>query len=159
MKKWMTVFFFVLVVAFTSACSNATDSGTTTTNSESQAENSMQEQSKLQLLENDKVGQYLADAQGKTLYYFTKDKQKVSNCKGDCLQKWPAFSANNLEIPEGFTKEDFATITREDTGQKQVTYKGYPLYYFANDKTKGDVNGQGVKNAWYTVNQKTKFKQ
>ncbi|KIV56789.1 hypothetical protein AM501_23500 [Aneurinibacillus migulanus] len=78
------------------------------------------------------------------------------------------FSERNFSFEPSFyfyrclkqkAKEDFATITRKDTGQKQVTYKGYPLYYFANDETKGDVNGQGVKNAWYTVNQKNEFKQ
>ena len=45
---------------------------------------------------------------------------------------------------------DFGTITRED-GQKQTTYKGMPLYYFAGDKAAGEVKGQGVKDVWYVA--------
>ena len=112
----------------------------------------------LQLLKNDKVGDYLADSEGKTLYYFTKDEAGKSNCSGDCLANWPAFTQGDFAVPEGFDKKDFGTITRADNGKKQVTYKGYPLYYFAKDQQKGDVNGQGVKDVWYIVNSKTEFK-
>ncbi|WP_425423161.1 hypothetical protein [Siminovitchia fordii] len=49
-------------------------------------------------------------------------------------------------------------MTREDTDAEQVTYKGYPLYYFAKDQNKGDVNGQGVKDVWYLINKDTDFK-
>ncbi|MGG0654998.1 hypothetical protein [Rummeliibacillus pycnus] len=112
----------------------------------------------LQLLKNDKVGDYLADSEGKTLYYFTKDQAGKSNCSGDCLANWPAFNQEDFAVPEGFDKKDFGTITRADNSEKQVTYKGYPLYYFAKDQQKGDVNGQGVKDVWYIVNSKTEFK-
>jgi len=46
--------------------------------------------------------------------------------------------------------DDFATITRED-GQKQTTYKGLPLYYFAGDKAASDANGQGVRDVWFVA--------
>ncbi|MGE7766900.1 hypothetical protein [Peribacillus sp. NPDC096540] len=36
------------------------------------------------MLRSDKVGKYLADQEGITLYYFTKDDSSVSNCNGQC---------------------------------------------------------------------------
>ncbi len=105
----------------------------------------------LQVLQNASVGKYLADTKGITLYYFKKDKPGVSNCKDDCLVTWPAFAPNNLQIPQGMNQKDFGTITRPDTGQKQVTFQGYPLYYFINDKAQGDTNGQGINNVWFVI--------
>ena len=37
--------------------------------------------------------------------------------------------------------DSLATIERDD-GSKQVTYNGWPLYYFANDRQPGNTNGQ-----------------
>lgn len=108
---------------------------------------------KLQVLKSEGIGKYLADDQGMTLYYFTKDEPGVSNCKDKCLEIWPPFHAENIVAPRGFNKRDLGTITRED-GQKQTTYKGYPLYYFIKDKQVGDLNGQGVNNVWFTLDKK-----
>lgn len=112
----------------------------------------------LQLLQDDKVGEYLADTKGMALYYFKKDEPKTSKCSGECLDNWPPFMEKDFDVPEGFEKSDFGTITREDTGAEQVTYKGYPLYYFVKDRNKGDVIGQGVKNVWFLINKDTDFK-
>lgn len=112
----------------------------------------------LNLLENEKLGKYLADSEGMTLYYFKKDEIGKSNCANECLENWPPFAKKDFDVPEGFDKNDFGTIKREDTGTEQVTYKGFPLYYFVNDKLEGDVNGEGVKEVWYIVNDETTFK-
>jgi predicted lipoprotein with Yx(FWY)xxD motif len=42
------------------------------------------------------------------------------------------------------------TSPRTD-GAEQVTYNGWPLYYFANDAAPGDTNGQGVNDVWYVI--------
>jgi hypothetical protein len=36
-------------------------------------------------------------------------------------------------------------------GSSQVTYGGWPLYYYSGDAAPGDVNGQGVNGVWYVV--------
>jgi hypothetical protein len=45
-------------------------------------------------------------------------------------------------------------IIRREEGSSQVTYNGWPLYYFARDIKAGDITGQGRQNAcgtWYLV--------
>ncbi|MGW6380760.1 beta-propeller fold lactonase family protein [Peribacillus butanolivorans] len=108
---------------------------------------------KLKRLRSDKVGTYLADQEGMTLYYFTKDDSSVSNCKGQCSEIWPPFHADNIISAKGFNKKEFKPIIRDD-GQKQTTYKGHPLYYFVKDKQAGDINGQGVNNVWFVLGKK-----
>lgn len=97
-----------------------------------------------------KLGNYLVDSDGKTLYYFDKDPVGASVCSGTCLENWPAFHANGIQVPKGMNASDFSEITRED-GTKQTTFKGYPLYYFVKDAKRGDLNGQAVNNVWYVV--------
>ncbi|MCH6265031.1 hypothetical protein [Neobacillus citreus] len=169
MEKWSWLTLFLLAGVLLVGCSakeNAKDKDTSNQAKETavvvnkDAEKvADKSDTALQLKENEKVGNYLADAKGMTLYYFAKDQPNTSNCSGECLQNWPAFYSENLEAPEGLNKEDFSTITRADTGEKQTTYKGFPLYYFVNDKAAGDVNGQGVKDVWFIVNNETTFPQ
>ncbi|GGJ88886.1 hypothetical protein GCM10007063_09280 [Lentibacillus kapialis] len=151
-KLWILAAVLIAVLVLT-ACSG---------DSENDAENGDQSKEKgedvktgMQVMDNEKVGKYLADSKGMTLYIFTKDEKNVSNCKGKCLKNWPAYYTKDLNVPKGYDKSDFGTITRQDTGEKQTTYKGYPLYYFVKDKEKGKVNGQEVKDAWYVVNDQT----
>jgi len=63
---------------------------------------------------------------------------------------WPAFAPESVIVPSALNPADFSTITRAD-GTKQLTFKGYPLYYFVKDKVRGDVTGQGVGEVWYMV--------
>lgn len=151
MKKRIFTLVILSIIFVLAACGKSTEEKTETDQSDPAPADS------LQLLKNDKVGEYLADSQGKTLYYFKKDEAGKSNCSGDCLATWPAFTQEDFAVPEGFDKKDFGTITRADNSEKQVTYKGFPLYYFAKDQQKGDVNGQGVKDVWFIVNSKTEF--
>lgn len=158
MKKWMflvTIFTTVLLVAACSGGVNENAQGYNVEEASNNDQENEQETASLQLLDNEKVGQYLADSKGMSLYYFTKDQPGKSNCSGDCLANWPPFVAQEFEVPEGFNKDDFGTIKREDTGEEQVTFKGYPLYYFVNDKAEGDVTGQGINNVWFIVNTET----
>jgi predicted lipoprotein with Yx(FWY)xxD motif len=101
-----------------------------------------------------KLGNYLVDSQGVSLYYFDKDPSGSSVCTGDCLVKWPAFHADSIVIPKGLKAEDFGEITRSD-GAKQTTFKGYPLYYFFQDTKRGDLKGQSLGNVWFVVNPAT----
>jgi predicted lipoprotein with Yx(FWY)xxD motif len=100
--------------------------------------------------EKEGVGKYLTDTEGKSLYWFKKDAPGTSACVGPCVEKWPIYYRDAVKAPEGVKAEDFGTITRGD-GSKQTTFRGYPLYYWVNDKQAGDTSGQGVNNVWYVI--------
>ena len=96
------------------------------------------------------LGNYLVDAKGMTLYYFAKDSVGKSTATAAILQNWPIFNPGSFVPVSTINTADFGTITRDD-GLKQATYKGYPLYYYAKDKTSGDTLGQGVNNVWFVI--------
>ena len=41
--------------------------------------------------------------------------------------------------------------TLRDDGTTQVTYNGWPLYYFVGDAAAGDVAGQNVNEIWFVL--------
>ena len=91
---------------------------------------------------------YLADSNGMTLYYFTKDSSGASTCAGTCSDRWPAFYTDNVMVPVGMDAKEFGNITRAD-GKKQSTFRGWPLYYWVGDKAPGQTAGQGVNGVWF----------
>ena len=96
------------------------------------------------------LGKILTGDKGLTLYYFTKDVAGTSTCAGECLATWPVFYKADIKTGSGLSASDFGSIDRTD-GTKQSTYKGWPLYYFINDKAAGDVKGEGVKSVWFAA--------
>jgi predicted lipoprotein with Yx(FWY)xxD motif len=104
----------------------------------------------VKIQEKEGIGKYLTDTEGKTLYWFKKDAPGKSSCSGACLEKWPIYYRETVAAPKGIKADDFGTITRED-GKKQTTFRGYPLYYWVNDKQAGDTKGQGVNNVWLVI--------
>ena len=42
-------------------------------------------------------------------------------------------------------------MTMRSNGAHQVTYAGYPLYYYAADKKAGQASGEGFEKTWYVV--------
>lgn len=102
--------------------------------------------------ENADLGTIFTDAEGMTLYIFLKDTPNSgeSTCYDQCEQNWPVFSADEpLTLPDGVSGE-LGTIERTD-GTMQVTYNGWPLYYWAADQKPGDATGQGVGDVWFVA--------
>jgi predicted lipoprotein with Yx(FWY)xxD motif len=98
---------------------------------------------------NSKLGDILVDADGRTLYAFTKDKGDQSACSGQCATNWPALSGT-ATAGTGIQAALLST-SKQANGSTQVTYGGKPLYYFAGDAKPGDTNGQGVGKVWFVV--------
>jgi predicted lipoprotein with Yx(FWY)xxD motif len=99
------------------------------------------------------VGKVLVAANGRTLYLFTADKGKKSTCYGQCAGYWPPLFAGKPSVGTGLKAAMLGTTKRRD-GKLQVTYAGHPLYFFAQDKKAGQVNGQGFVHfggAWWVV--------
>jgi len=98
------------------------------------------------------LGTILVDANGMTLYYFAADipASGISSCSGPCIGIWPVFSPGTVTVSAPLAASDFSSFVRDD-GKTQVTYRGWPLYYFAKDATPGDVNGENVLGTWFVV--------
>lgn len=97
------------------------------------------------------LGTILVDGAGMALYLFTKDTQGSgqSTCEGECLAAWPAL-VGDPEAGEGVDPALLGTITRSD-GTTQVSYNGWPLYYWVKDSAPGDTTGQGVNEVWWVL--------
>jgi predicted lipoprotein with Yx(FWY)xxD motif len=108
-------------------------------------------QATVMVAKSDALGEFLVDGQGRTLYLFTKDSKDTTTCYDACLAKWPALLTTGTPVAgTGVTASLFGTIQRKDSTM-QVTYNGWPLYYYVNDKAAGDTTGQEVGNVWYVV--------
>ena len=100
---------------------------------------------------NDNLGSFLVDDKGMTLYLFTKDTANVSNCYDKCETAWPPLlTTGKPAAGNGVDASKLGTTTRKD-GAVQVTYNGWPLYYYQKDKAPGDVVGQDVGDVWFVV--------
>ena len=108
-----------------------------------------QDDSPVAVGETDELGQFLTDAEGMTLYLFTKDEPGKSNCYDQCAENWPPFMADSTTLPEGVAGE--LTVVARDDGTEQLAYNGWPLYYWVQDQAPGDTTGQGVGDVWYVV--------
>ncbi len=109
-----------------------------------------QEAATVQVATDAALGPILTDAEGMTLYLFTKDEGGVSVCYDECAQRWPPLLVEGAPVaPEGLSGE--LGVTERTDGTWQVTYNGWPLYYFAADTAAGDTTGQGVGEVWYVV--------
>ncbi|MDQ3292081.1 MAG: hypothetical protein M3Q05_12415 [Bacteroidota bacterium] len=106
------------------------------------------------------LGSYLVDKDGRTLYYFSNDANGQNNCPGGCEALWPYFNVENLTadmIGEGLEMADFGTVTAAN-GKKQLTYKTWPLYYYAPAvngtntlEAPNQTTGEGVGGVWFVA--------
>lgn len=96
--------------------------------------------------ESTELGSFLTDAEGMTLYIFTKDvaDSGASVCNDDCAANWPPFFVVGATLPEG-TAGELTVITRDDDSS-QLAYNGMPLYLFV-----GDTTGEGVGDVWWVA--------
>lgn len=95
------------------------------------------------------LGDIVVDGEGRTLYMFVPDDQGDPTCTDDCASAWPP-SEGPATAGEGADGALLATAPHP-SGVTQVTYNGWPLYYFASDAAPGDVNGQGVNDVWFVI--------
>jgi predicted lipoprotein with Yx(FWY)xxD motif len=94
----------------------------------------------------------LVNAQGMTLYSLSGEQNGKWICTSTaCTGIWHPVTAPSSGTPSGSVGA-LGTVKRPD-GTMQVTYKGMPLYTFANDTKPGDAKGQGIKDVgtWTAV--------
>ncbi len=82
----------------------------------------------------DEVIQYFTDDKGLTLYTWKNDKFNTNKfTKPDFSNNgaWPIYEETEITIPSVLNSADFGVINVH--GRNQLTYKGWPLYYFGQD--------------------------
>ncbi len=105
----------------------------------------------------DGIGNYLADVNGRTLYWSKNDSPGKSACIGSCAEKWPPFfSGAILSASPYMNAGEFGVIERAD-GKKQNTFRGFPLYYYSVDIRPGDTAGHNLGSVWFVIDPE-KFK-
>jgi predicted lipoprotein with Yx(FWY)xxD motif len=93
----------------------------------------------------------LADANGRTLYWFAPDTAARSACYGSCAAYWPPVKGPATAGP-GVTGT-LSVLTRSD-GSVQAAYNGHPLYTYVGDSAPGQANGNGLNlngGLWHEV--------
>jgi predicted lipoprotein with Yx(FWY)xxD motif len=152
------------LVVFLSACGSSspsagsaygsgvvTQAATPTTASGSGAMSS-QPKDAILTIKKTKIGYVLANAQGYTLYWYSKDVKDSgrSDCTSGCLTAWPALTGKPVAESGIKLNGTLGTITRPG-GTVQATYNGYPLYRYASDMSPGAVLGNGAGGVWHVI--------
>jgi predicted lipoprotein with Yx(FWY)xxD motif len=85
-------------------------------------------------LRNTRYGPILFDANDRVLYGFTRDKRGgKSTCYGACAAAWPVYFAKGKVNAMRGVKQSLIGTVRRRNGRLQVTYNGWPLYYYAHE--------------------------
>ncbi len=103
---------------------------------------------------NGKLGTFLTDAAGHTIYVFAADTTTQSTCYGSCASFWPPVLTSGAPSGSGGVAAAKLGTTKRNDGTTQVTYNGHPLYTFKLDGAPGDTNGQGKNingGLWWVV--------
>ena len=84
---------------------------------------------------------YFSDPKGITLYGFAIDSFNINKfTKADFSNNpvWPIYETDKVVVPSILDKALFTAITV--FGKKQLTYKGWPIYYFGADNMQRGLN-------------------
>ena len=86
----------------------------------------------------------LVNRRGLTLYSLSVEQKGRFICKDQsCLSLWIPLVIHKGTTPTGALH--LGTVRRPD-GRTQVSYRGLPVYTFAQDSKPGDVKGNGFKD-------------
>ncbi len=135
----------IILAIILSACASASPAAGTPTAGASSGP------ATIDVSQNAALGSFLVDSKGMTLYLYTVDTPNTTNCYGPCAVAWPPLLTSGAPIAgTGVDASLLGTTTRTD-GTTQVTYNGWPLYYFATDKVAGDTTGENVQGVWFVI--------
>jgi predicted lipoprotein with Yx(FWY)xxD motif len=93
----------------------------------------------------------LVTTKGLSLYSLSIERNGRFSCtNSSCLSVWKPLTVAKGATPTGTSR--LGTVRRPD-GTTQVTYRAGPLYRFAQDHNRGDVNGNGFKDVgtWHVI--------
>jgi predicted lipoprotein with Yx(FWY)xxD motif len=78
-------------------------------------------------------GQMLFDDRGQAIYLFQPEADGRPACYGECETAWPPVLTRGEPVASGGLRPTLlGTVERRD-GSRQVTYGGWPLYFYAHE--------------------------
>ena len=97
------------------------------------------------IVRSTQYGRVLFDGRSRVLYAFTRDRRGgPSRCYDACARAWPVYFARSTVIRAGAgVKKALIGKTRRRDGRLQLTYNGWPLYFYVNEGP-GEVRCQNV---------------
>lgn len=98
--------------------------------------------------EDPKLGEIVVDKNGMTVYRFKKDKawpKPVSNCTGECLEKWPLVEPVDFADTKGIQEKGYMIFDRTDGKGKQQTINCSPIYTFMRRQGSGRHQRPGCR--------------
>lgn len=113
-----------------------------------------QTQAIVSLTQHAALGPILTDASGRTLYLTTGDTPNKTNCFGSSADRWPSLLTIALPAAGAGIRSDLLGTIKREEGSTQVTYNGWPLYYFNRDDRPGFTAGQNITDTcgiWYVL--------
>ena len=85
------------------------------------------------MLGDSQFGPVIFDAGGQAIYLFEPESDGVPQCYGDCAVAWPPVLTTGAPgVGAGLDGAALGVVERDDGGT-QVTYNGWPLYYYAHE--------------------------
>ncbi|HKU38370.1 MAG TPA: hypothetical protein VJR89_09490 [Polyangiales bacterium] len=102
---------------------------------------------------------FMTNRTGRTVYVFMNDTAgapPTSACIDKCLDAWPVWNApaslDAMVLPSSMKASDFGSFERTIAGQtvKQLTYRGFPLYFHSTDTEPGATTGH-MTGAWRVI--------
>jgi predicted lipoprotein with Yx(FWY)xxD motif len=96
-------------------------------------------------------GNFVVDGSGRSVYALigTRGGSGINRCSGPCLGVWPPVPAPAAPtVGSGLSPAGLRAVS--GFAGAQMSYSGWPLYYYHHDMRPGDTNGQGVRDQWGT---------
>ena len=87
-----------------------------------------------------------------TLYPHQRRTQYEQLLRARATAVWPPLFTDRSphRRSTGATASMLGT-TKRDRWTTQVTYNGWPLYYWVKDKAVGDTTGENVQGVWFVI--------
>jgi predicted lipoprotein with Yx(FWY)xxD motif len=141
------------VAALLSACGSSSSGTSNAASSSGQsASGGSSSTTTVKSASNSRLGStVLVNARGMTLYSLSAERGGKFICTNSaCTKIWHPLTVAGGAMPTGSVGS--LGVIKRPGGTEQVTYKGMPLYTFAQDQP-GQANGQGVKDVgvWTAV--------
>lgn len=97
-------------------------------------------------------GTMLFGPKKQAIYIFERDRPRNSNCHGSCAKLWPPVYTDGRPVAGRGVRQSL--LGRIKRGRKwQVTYNGWPLYYYAHEGP-GQVECHNVRlngGLWWVI--------